>query len=104
MIFSSFTDVVTVKRLTQTASKSEYAAVSGSIYGLMVPVDQTQNIIALKIAGQAYKFTTDSANDIRVGDIITFEGEEYGVKGSQKFRQKSLGILLCHLEKRQKYS
>jgi len=104
MIFSSFTDPVTIKRLTQTADKSAYVAVSGTLYGLFIPVDQDQNVIALKIVGQAYKFSTDGVNDIRPGDIVTYLSEEYGVKGTQKLTQKSLSVLLCYLEKRQKYA
>lgn len=104
MIFSSFVDPVTVKRLSQTADKSAYVSITGTIYGFFVPVDQDQNIISLKIVGQAYKFSTDGINDIRPGDILTYLGEEYGVKGTQKLTQKSLSVLLCYLEKRQKYS
>ncbi len=104
MIFSSFTDLVTIKRLTQTADKSAYAAVTGTFYGLFSPVDQDQKIIALKIVGQAYQFSTDGNNDIRAGDILTFNGEEYGCKGIQKHNQKSITILYCYLEKRQNHA
>lgn len=103
-MFTSFTDPVTIKRLTQTSDKSAYAAVSGTFYGLLSPVDQDQKIIALKIVGQAYQFSTDGNNDIRVGDILTFNGEEYGCKGTQKHNQKSLTVLYCYLDKRQKYA
>jgi len=104
MIFTSYTDPITIQRLSQSSDKSSYGAVSGTIYGLFMPVDSDQNIIALRITGQAYKFTTDAANDVRTGDIVTYLSEEYAVKGTQKFTQKSIKILYCFLEKRQKYS
>lgn len=103
MITSSFTDSLQVKRLIQTGDKSAYGAVGSPIFGLFTPVDQDQNVIALKIMGQAYKFITDGENDVRAADIVVFDSEEYGVKGIQKFNQKSLKFLNVYLEKRQKY-
>lgn len=104
MLFSSFTDAITLKRLSQTSGKSVYATVSGTLYGSIMPIDSDANVIALKITGQAYKFTTDGANDIRVGDILTFNSEEYGVRGLQRFTQKAVDVKYVVLEKRQKYS
>lgn len=105
MLFSSFQDAVTVKRLTQTNDQSAYATVSGvTYYGFFRPVDTSQNIIALRITGQAYQFTTDGANDIRNSDILTYNSEEYGVLGVKRMTQKGIDTLDCFLEKRQKYS
>lgn len=104
MLFSSFTDPVTVKRLTQTNDQSEYATVSGvTYYGFFRPVDTSQNIIALRITGQAFQFSTDGINDIRISDILTYNSEEYGVLGIKRMTQKGVDVLHCYLEKRAKY-
>jgi len=103
MIFTSFTDTVTVKRLAYTGDKGTKSTVAGVSYlGLFVPVDSNEGTIAMKIVGEAFKFSTDSSADIQVGDTLVYNSEDYTVKGIQRFNQKSLNILHCYLEKPQK--
>ena len=102
MIFTSLTDQVTVKRLSYTGQKGVKTTIAGvSYFGLMTPIDSNENTVGLKLVGQGFKFSTDAAADIQAGDVLVWQGEDYSVKGIQRYRQKSLNNLYCYLDKPQ---
>lgn len=100
MIGSNFQTTATIKRLTQTADKSAYAAVSGvTLYGLFLPLDPAHQPAEVKIGQQAYKFSCDGSVTVNVSDFLVISSVDYAVKGIRRFTMGSLDFLDIIVEK-----
>lgn len=94
-----FNNFVTVKRLSSyVGGKADYSIVSSDVEGHFEPIDATPSTLALRITGQAYRFTTEAHNSIRANDRLIVDGVEYGVKGVSTFTQKGIRFLKCIIE------
>lgn len=102
-MFSFFETPATIERLTAYSSdKASLAAVAGTVFGALRPIDQDENTIALNLTGQGYRFDVDDGDDVRVNDRLTINSEVFVVRGIKKYNQRSIDAKACFLEKPQK--
>ena len=100
MLSFAFETSATVKRLSAySGGKATFGSAGSAIFGQFVPVAADQNSIALGIAGQAYKFTTDGIADIQAGDILTVASVDYTVRGVRRYTMKRADFMEAVLEK-----
>ena len=99
MIGSLYDSTATIKRLSYASDVGTYAAVSGTLYGLFLPLDQSQQPNEVQSGVQAYKFTTDGSATLYASDILTISSTDYQVKGLRRYTVRSLDFLDIILEK-----
>jgi len=93
-----FTVPMTLERLVQTADKSAYGSTGGTIYGLLVPIDNDKRVQSLQIGAQAYMWACSGDQDVQVADILTIQSQVYTVRGIKRYVLESIDFLDCLIE------
>jgi hypothetical protein len=96
--FAHATTTATQKRVgTYSKNKATFATVTGASFtGALDPMDE-QMSLALGLAGQGYRFTTEGGADIKANDILIINSVEYHVRGVSRYTQGAIDILKCIL-------
>lgn len=99
MFYAHFDTVATKKRLgPYSGNKATYSNVAQNIFGFFKPISSSQATLALGIMGQAYEYTVHVDEDIRVGDILTIDSDEYKVRGVSKYKLGGIDFRKCVLD------
>lgn len=96
---SLFSTPASLKRLSYTADKGTYSAVTGTLFGLFVPIDQSQQPAEVKAGVQAYRYQTDGSVTAYASDVLTVASVDYQVKGVRRFTMGSIDFVDLILEK-----
>lgn len=93
-----FTKTITVYRLADSSSKESYS-LNGTINGFIAPVGAEDAFLSEGNPAQQYKLITDYSSDIKKTDKLTYDSEDYIVKGIQKFDFGAIRRIEAILEK-----
>lgn len=78
MIFDNRT--AQIKRATRNAHNLSSFSVIGSVKGYLKPLSEADSSINGLQYGKGFVFVTSSNSDIKTGDKLEIEGEEYNVQ------------------------
>jgi len=93
-----YTKTISVYRLADASSKESYS-LNGTITGFIAPIGAEDAFLSEGNPAQQYKLITDYSSDIKKTDKLTYNEEDYIIKGIQKFDFGSLRRIEAVLEK-----
>lgn len=93
-----FTKTLSVYRLASASSKESYT-LNETITGRILPIGAEDAFLSEGNPAQQFKLITDYGSDVKVTDKITYDGDNYIIKGVQKFDFGAIRRIEAVLEK-----